>query len=187
MQQKTRNLNEQNIHLIKEDFERSLSDLGASVQGKSGVALLTSMKRDKVGVGPYPDVTLFEAANRIMSDLVILNGIAGLLREKSFPFTEYTVEFGNEDKNGFDIRASSPTQTLIGEAFNVAPSFFQGKKSSALKKLRAGAADSSYKILMFNADAPPKGYSARHEADTYHVSVDISNGAIAIHHQTPIL
>lgn len=43
-------------------------------------------------------------------DLVILHGVAGLL-EGVFPFTEYTVEFGNEDRNGFDIRACLPTAT----------------------------------------------------------------------------
>lgn len=85
MRQPIRTLNAENIHAIKSEFEQSLDCLGASIQGKHGVQLLTSIKRDKVGAGPYPQVTLFEAANRIMSDLVILNGIAGLLREKNIP------------------------------------------------------------------------------------------------------
>ena len=180
MRQPIRTLNAENIHAIKREFEQSLDCLGASIQGKHGVQLLTSIKRDKVGAGPYPQVTLFEAANRIMSDLVILNGIAGLLREKTFPFTEYTVEFGNEDRNGFDIRASSPSETLIGEAFNVAPSFFQGKKASALRKLRQGGAAARYKLLMFNADATPERYSAKHEPGTFHIAVDIASGMISV-------
>lgn len=180
MRQPIRTLNAENIPKIKADFDKSLDELGPTVQGKTGVRLLASIKREKLGAGPYPDVTLFEAANRIMSDLVILNGIAGLLREGTFPFTEYTVEFGNEDKNGFDIRASSPTLTLIGEAFNVAPSFFQGKKRTALRKLRDGGAGADYKIIMFNSDATPVAYAAKHEPCTFHVSVDIESGSIAV-------
>lgn len=180
MRQPIRTLNLNNIQPIKSDFDKSLACLGSTVQGKTGLELLTSLKREKVETGPYPNVTLFEAANRIMSDLVILNGVAGLLREKTFPFTEYTVEFGNENKNGFDIRASSSTVSLIGEAFNVAPSFFHGKKSTALRKLREGGADTSYKIIMFNSDAPPADYSAKHEPGTYHVSVDIGTGNITV-------
>lgn len=180
MRQPIRTLNADNIQAIKAEFDNCIEGLGSTVQGKSGVRLLTSIKREKVGAGPYPQVTLFEAANRIMSDLVILNGIAGLLRENTFPFTDYTVEFGNENKNGFDIRASSPTQTLIGEAFNVAPSFFQGKKRIALRKLRAGGASADYKIIMFNSDATPADYSAKHESNTYHVSVDIESGSITV-------
>ncbi|MGC7837667.1 hypothetical protein ACPZMI_04265 [Pseudomonas wayambapalatensis] len=180
MQQPVRTLNAANIQALKQEFENSLACIGASIQGQSGVQLLTSIKRVKVGTGPYPDVTLFEAANRIMSDLVILNGVAGLLREATFPFTEYTVEFGNEDKNGYDIRASSPTETLIGEAFNVAPSFFQGKKATALQKLRKASTPARYRILMFNADARPARYAAKHEPFVYHVCVDIERGDIDV-------
>lgn len=180
MQQPIRTLNLSNIHAIKSEFDKSLTNLGSTVQGKTGLDLLISLKREKVKTGPYPDVTLFEAANRIMSDLVILNGVAGLLREMAFPFTEYTVEFGNEDRNGFDIRASSGGETLIGEAFNVAPSFFRGKKRTALRKLRDSAEIASYKILMFNSDAPPVGYSANREPGVYHVLVEISTGDITV-------
>ena len=105
---------------------------------------MTSLKREKLDHGPYRDVTLFEAANRIMSDLVILKGIRWLLDEKVFPFDAYTVEFGNENRNGFDIRAEQGGKTLVGEAFNVAPSFYPVKRRHAAgkrpcKDFRAGA------------------------------------------------
>lgn len=44
---------------------------------------------------------------------------------------------------------------LVGEAFNVAPSFFQGKKRSALKKLREQRDKATYRIIMLNSDASP--------------------------------
>jgi hypothetical protein len=75
------------------------------------------------------------------------------LKHDVFPFDTYLVEYGNDDEQGFDIRASSGTATLIGEAFNVAPSFFQGKKSSMLKKLRQSTARADFKLIMFNHDA----------------------------------
>jgi hypothetical protein len=180
MEQPTRVLNLKNIEKIRLEFYESLALLGDSVKDKSGLPLLVSLKREKVNVGPYPNVTLFEAANRIMSDLVILHGVEGLLNSSIFPFEEYTVEFGNEDKNGFDIRAFSESATLVGEAFNVAPSFFQGKKGAALKKLRSYEQAETFKIIMYNSDAPPEGYSAKHEPNIYHLSVDISSGNIAL-------
>lgn len=180
MQQPIRKLTLDNIYKIQSEFSSSLSLLGESIKGKTGFSLLESLKREKLGVGPYPNVTLFEAANRIMSDLVILHGVAGLLQSRVFPFEEYIVEFGNEDKNGFDIRASSPSATLVGEAFNVAPSFFQGKKRTALKKLRDKGCQETYRIIMFNSDAPPAGYKAKHEQNIYHVSVQIPSGNVVV-------
>jgi hypothetical protein len=76
-----------------------------------------------------------------LSDLVILYGVKWLLDNNTFPFESYTVEYGNENKNGFDICATGNGKTLIGEAFNVAQSFFQTKKSTMLKKLAKSTAD----------------------------------------------
>jgi hypothetical protein len=68
----------------------------------------------------------------------------------------YTVEYGNENNNGFDICATGNDKVLIGEAFNVVPSFFQTKKASMLKKLATSSAD--FKIIMFNHDAVVRSY-----------------------------
>jgi hypothetical protein len=176
MQQTVRILNAGNIGSITKQFHAGIAAIGQSVQGKTGVALFHALKREKLIGGPYPGVSLFEAANRIMSDLVILGGVAALLEKRVFPFTSYTVEFGNEDRNGFDIRATAGGETLVGEAFNVAPSFYQGKKNSALKKLRKGGSDASYRILMFNDDAVSPGYAPKAEAGFYHLLVGVDAG-----------
>lgn len=180
MQQIVRVLNSENIDVITTDFHASLASIGESIQGKTGVALFTALKREKLVGGPYPGVSLFEAANRIMSDLVILGGVSGLLKERLFPFTSYTVEFGNENKNGFDIRATSGNETLVGEAFNVAPSFFQIKKGSALKKLRRDGSDATYRILMFNDDAASQSYSPKPENGLHHVLVGVESGNVQV-------
>ena len=174
IKQNTRSLNLLNIDGIINQFQSDLQILGQSIQGKCGIPLLHSVKRDVLGHGPYPNVTFFEASNRIMSDLVILYGIEYLLRSKHFPFTEYKVEFGNENRNNFDIQALSSNESLVGEAFNVAPSFFQGKKSHALKKLKTNPIKTKYRVLMFNSDAVDNCYQPRHSDDRLHfVIVDI--------------
>jgi hypothetical protein len=180
MQQIVRVLTAENVETIQREFRGSLASIGESIQGKTGVPLLAALKREKLVGGPYPGVSLFEAANRIMSDLVILNGVSGLLRERVFPFTSYTVEFGNENKNGFDIRAASGEETLVGEAFNVAPSFFQIKKASALKKLRRAGSQATYRIVMFNDDAASQDYSPKPEAGLHHVLVGTESGIVQV-------
>ena len=180
MQQNERILSASNIDAITAGFYASLTSIGESIRGKTGVPLFMALKREKLVGGPYPDVSIFEAANRIMSDLVILKGVAGLLQSNSFPFSSYTVEFGNENQNGFDIRASSDSASLVGEAFNVAPSFFQTKKGSALKKLRRDGANATYRVLMFNDDAASPNYSPKPEVGLHHILVGVESGQVQV-------
>ncbi|QBR03674.1 hypothetical protein [Paraburkholderia pallida] len=131
--------------------------------------------------GPYPGVTLFEAANRIMSDLVILRGVAGLIQAGMFGIERYLVEFGNEDRNGFDLNGTDQSgRTRVGEAFNVAPSFFGPKKQKAVSKLRSNGGAATYRLLLVNDDAVPPGYTPRQEAGLHYVFVDIESGRIRI-------
>ena len=180
MKQIERTLTESNVGVITAEFYASLASIGESIRGKTGVPLFTALKRERLVGGPYPGVSIFEAANRIMSDLVILKGVAWLLEKRVFPFSAYTVEFGNENKNGFDIRASSRGATLVGEAFNVAPSFFPTKKSSAVKKLRRDGLDATYRILMFNDDAVSPGYLPKTENGLHHVLVGVKTGLVQV-------
>ena len=178
MQQPVRHLRSDNIDTLISDFAKEAVDIGRTITGLAGIPLLRALKRDKVGHGPYPDVTLFEAANRIMTDLVILHGVRGLLKNDKLPFSEYIVEFGHENMNNHDIWASCGEVTLAGEAFNVAPSFFQLKKSLAAQKLRKTTA--TYRMLMFNSDAASALYKARHETGMFHVAVDVDKSSIEI-------
>jgi hypothetical protein len=134
------------------------------------------LKRQHLGIGPYPKVSLFEAANRIMTDLVLLYGVRWLLRERVFGFSEYRVEFGHGNQAPFDLIAEENGQRLIGEAFNVARSFFQGKKTSMLKKLRTQGIGATYTVILCNADAVHDEYVPAKEASEYHISVDVGSG-----------
>ncbi len=159
-------------HIIKE-YLASVENLGDSIANLKGLRLLEALKRDVVGAGPYPRVTLYEAANRIMTDLVILYGVKWLLTHDVFPFDTYSVEYGNEDKKGFDIRATSNGKGLIGEAFNVAPSFFQNKKNSMLMKLREPTARADFKIIIFNHDAVKSNYTPKPRDKEFFVIVKV--------------
>jgi hypothetical protein len=171
-----RTLNLQNIDSELRNYMSSIGTVGHMVHGLKGVELFRYLKREKVKSGPYPHVTLFEAANRIMTDLVILKGIKWLLDTRPFPFDEYVVEYGNENNNVHDISANKKGFCLYGEAFNVAPSFFQVKKSSALKKLRSSHIQSDYKLIIANSDAINNSYSPKVQEGEFYVFVDVESG-----------
>lgn len=181
MQQLERVLTAANIGPITEEFVGTLAEMGNSIHWLRGIPLFTTLKRAKLTHGPYPGVTLFEAANRIMSDPVILRGIAGLLNAGVFGIEQYLVEFGNEDRNGFDIRGEDQHgRMLVGEAFNVAPSFFTLKKQKAVSKLRSNGGSATYRLILVNEDAVATGYKPRLELGLHYVFVNIESGAIKI-------
>jgi hypothetical protein len=169
-------LNRQNIDSEIREYDQSIQDIGGTLSGLRGYSLFNCLKRTPVGSGPYSHVTMFEAANRIMTDLVILRGVKWLLDESAFPFDEYIVEYGNEDNNDHDITASKGDQHLSGEAFNVAPSFFQIKKSSMLRKLRGQENMPAFNIIVANSDAIEDNYSPRVREGEYYIFVDVETG-----------
>jgi hypothetical protein len=109
-----------------------------------------------------------------MTDLVILYGVRWLLRKKVFPFQSYSVEYGNENDHDHDLRAEAGGRLLIGEAFNVAPSFFGTKKNSAIKKLRGATAAAHYKVILCNAEAVRDTYAPKPQEREYYVFVRTS-------------
>lgn len=157
-----------------EEYVAMIASIGTSIDSLRGIELFTALKRSTVGSGPYPHVSLFEAANRIMTDLVILYGVRWLLQDSTLPFKQYKVEYGHENKNLHDITAISNGVTCHGEAFNVASSFFQTKKSSALKKLRRDISVSDYTVLLVNSDSVSPDYCHNLNEREYMVLVDIA-------------
>ncbi|MDR2515931.1 MAG: hypothetical protein LBC88_00955 [Spirochaetaceae bacterium] len=133
-------LDRNNIDKTIELYINSLKEMELKISANNIIELLEKLKRENIDKGPYHNITLFEAANRIMSDLVILFGVRNLLdgKYKDVNFSQYIVEYGNENNNEHDIMAEDKKNgiKLIGEAFNVSKSFFQTKKYNSLKKLR---------------------------------------------------
>ncbi|MBL1215711.1 MAG: hypothetical protein HND52_20250, partial [Ignavibacteriae bacterium] len=170
-----RKLNKENINKAIEDYLELLRDIPLNISANNILQLLTDLKRKELNAGPYPDVTLFEAANRIMTDLVILFGVKKLLNGciSEINFDEYEVEFGHENFNDNDIKAFDGRIELIGEAFNVAKTFFQPKKNKTLKKMRQQQKNNEKLLLIYNADAVNKNYVAKPRENEYHLQVKI--------------
>jgi hypothetical protein len=170
-----RSINKRNINEVISAYKEMLGEIPLTITATTAFQLLKKLKRDEIGKGPYPDVSIFESSNRIMSDLVILFGTAKLLNGsvKELDFDEYRVEFGNESSNEYDITAIKNGKKLKGEAFNVAPSFFQGKKTKMLNKLRRNAKPNDILLIMFNADAVDSGYTPKRRNNEYYLPVEI--------------
>jgi len=67
-----REITSSNIDRALRRYLEETGSVGEPIAGLRGERLLSALKREVVGTGPYPGVTLFEAANRIMTDLVML-------------------------------------------------------------------------------------------------------------------
>jgi hypothetical protein len=171
-------LNRSNIDKAIIDYQFLLDQIPSSIISDNVLELFTKIKREKLNVGPYPNVTLFETANRVMTDLVTLYGIKKLLEGKigELNFIEYKVEFGNEDNNDNDVSASNDEYELIGEAFNVARSFFQTKKLTALKKMRNQKTNirNIKRLLIYNSDAVIKEYIPKTKENEFHLAVELN-------------
>jgi len=137
--------------------------------------LFTTLKRRNIGHGPYSNVSLFEATNRIMSDLVILFDIKHLLNGniKEISFSKYTVDLGHENTQDHDIMAEENGKKLIGEAFNVSQSLFPIKKNFSLKKLRRNTDINTVKILLYNEDAVGKNFIPKLMPSEFFIAVDL--------------
>lgn len=122
--------------------------------------VIQRLKREKFQrIGTYMNITIFEAANRIASDLTLLKGVLQLFKEKNPIPASATVQLRlgtihEKDKGDFSIFFDNNVEDkdgLQGEAFNVA--FLKGKLANTLKKW---ANNDKLKYIVFNADCPDK-------------------------------
>jgi hypothetical protein len=170
-----RELDRSNIENAISDYLTLLNQLPLHIKSENVLDFLTDIKRKELNCGPYPHVTLFESANRIMTDLVILYGVKELLngKIKDLDFEKYQVEFGTENFNDNDIFAQDKNSVLVGEAFNVAKSFFQSKKAKSLKKLRGEKNKNKILLLLYNADAVEKNYIPKLQENEFHLPIEL--------------
>ncbi len=103
-------------------------------------------------IGPYENCSLFEAANRIASDLVIINGILQLIEaNQELKKALFSLQLGTTHQKGkgdFTIKINGEERE--GEAFNVAPSFLKQKMSKTKNKWKG---NQQLKYILVNADA----------------------------------
>lgn len=164
-----------NIDAALTAYRRLVQTIEAPSRRLRGAELLWVMKRSKLGRGPYPNVSLFEAANRVMTDLVLLTGVRWLLKERVFSFRSYTVQYGHANEAPYDVEAHAGRRSLAAEVFNVAQSYFATKKAAALKKLRASRPRPTVRLLMFNHDAVAAEFAPKPRAGEHVLIVNVGS------------
>jgi hypothetical protein len=147
---------EANLQKAIDDYLAKLRTLQTRIEEGSPYDLLLRLKRTPVDGGPYPGVSVFETANRVLSDLVILFGLRRLFSGADiagvrFPFQTYLIALGTQ--SGPDLQAEEGPLSLRGEAFNVASTFYQTKRAQALRRLRTQSPMPTHRIVLFNSDA----------------------------------
>jgi hypothetical protein len=169
-------LTKANINEAISAYKDSINEMDKTITSDTVLELLYKLKRMKTGKGPYCGVSLFEAINRIMTDLVILNGIKYILTQNDCPqlkFQEYHVDFGNSNTQEHDIIAEDNDKRLIGEAFNVSESLFNLKKRKSLKKLRNNPGKKDIILLLYNKDATKGKQPPANRNNEYYIPIEV--------------
>lgn len=139
---KLSDLNYKELNIFKTTYLKLLTDNPFPLSPNSGshYEMINFLKRKDeskpVKIGVYENISPFEAANRIASDLVILNGLLQLIAtNKEIKNAKFTLRLGTTHhvgKGDFTIKIND--EEFEGEAFNVAPSFLKQKMRKTLKK-----------------------------------------------------
>jgi hypothetical protein len=98
-----------------------------TIQGSGYEAYLRYLKRERFNIGPYTDITVFEAANRIATDLALFAGVEMLFKKKMIPLdSTVKLRLGTiQEKDKGDFSVIQGRKESQGEVFDVAPSFFR--------------------------------------------------------------
>ncbi|MGZ4078738.1 MAG: hypothetical protein ACXVDW_14730, partial [Bacteroidia bacterium] len=98
--------------------------------------LINSVKRSPERIGPYENISVFEALNRIGSDLVLLSGTEKLFDGVYKEIIPERIKLNMGTNPGFDfIIQTKNSNEIYGEAFNVATTFCKEKLRQAIHKL----------------------------------------------------
>lgn len=151
----------QPVHLLK-DLAFRYSEYLKEHRFPDGIKKLSEMepdeitkflKREKFDIGKYKQITVFEAANRIASDLVLLEGLP--LIAKKFKATKFKILLGNyHDPDRGDFSLEIGGKWFEGEAFSTAESYFHPKLSGTVNKWNGKEGD--LRFILFNSSAHPK-------------------------------
>ena len=148
-------LNKDQLENLKKSYLESLEKYPfPKFQDWSYQSVLRELKRDlKKQIGPYTDITIFEAANRIATDLTMMDGILKMFSNGTIGIEDRVeIRLGTmqgKDKGDFTVYSGDEIEKGKGESFNVASSFFRSKMS---KTLRSWKGNSSLKYIIFNED-----------------------------------
>jgi hypothetical protein len=99
--------------------------------------LIQNVKRSPQDIGPYKNISVFEALNRIGTDLVLLSGAAIMFNGDKYPSIKLrTIKLNMGTTRGIDcIIETMDNRVIFGEAFNAAKSFCKEKMRQAIHSL----------------------------------------------------
>jgi hypothetical protein len=129
-------LTKEQFEIAKLQFFKLLKENKYAIKNADTIyELIDNIKRTPEKVGPYQNISVFEALNRIGSDLVLLSGAAKLFNnETDFLVNKIHLKMGNT--KGFDFEVTlNDGKIIYGEAFNAAESFCKHKMRQAIDKL----------------------------------------------------
>jgi hypothetical protein len=147
-------LNEANVQDLKINYTKSLTDNPfpqISFKAKSHTSTLYKLKRESYNIGPYTNISIFEAANRIATDLTMFDGVLALIKKDKKLGNKVMLRFGSKHENGrgdFTFLLKNGEE-VEGECFDVAASFFKSKLYKTLKKWEG---NDKFRYLVFNSD-----------------------------------
>lgn len=121
----------QKLEELKSAYHQYFESVVLDIPRKDTLSHMLWAKRVKLNFGPYENLTFFEMSNRIYSDFVLLEAAKILFAEHQIK----SVILKMSNHSGRDLTLIDKNNTkIVGEAFNTAPSYFQGKMRSELKK-----------------------------------------------------
>ena len=143
----------QGVNRLIHNYEKALKkNLFPDMIGnkKSTNEIISLLKRNQFDIGPYCSITIFEAANRIASDRTLMDGVCLILKQPSWRDATVKLRLGTMHEKGCgDFTVQKDSKRVEGEAFDVAPSFFNSKLISTLKKWKDVNA---LNFIVFNAE-----------------------------------
>lgn len=130
---------------VTNEYNNSIATSNLFFPNQETLQIMHWAKREKISFGPYQNLTFFEISNRIYSDFVLLEAAQILFKEHYIK----NIQLKMSNHSGSDLVVIDKDNNEIqGEAFNTAPSFFQIKMRSELKKFEVNSG-----IIAFNESA----------------------------------
>ncbi len=149
-------LSRQTFELAKDKYIQSLATNKFAIKDVTSIYdLINAIKRTPEKIGPYQNISIFEALNRIGSDLVLLSGAEKLFNGFINEIVPKSIHLKMGTTHGFDFEVKLADEKIIyGEAFNAAESFGKQKMRQALHKLIDKNPDKNAKngIIFMNED-----------------------------------
>lgn len=114
-------------------YTKAIKNTDFKLPNKATVEFMLWAKREIISFGPYQNLTFFEISNRIHSDLVLLEAAQILFAAHHIK----SIQLKMSNHSGYDLTViDENNNTINGEAFNTAASFFQIKMRKELGKLK---------------------------------------------------